>query len=65
MSTETPEEVQWRNIRKVVKALADHCFGSPDDPKYGLYHVALTTSLTAKDGPTFQLEPLPKSKDKK
>lgn len=60
--TPTPKplaETQWRNIRKVVKALADHCFGSPTDPQYGVYHVALTTSLTAKDGiGHIDLEPL-------
>ena len=43
-------EKQWRNITKVVKALADLCFGSPNDPTYGHCHVAITTSLTAKDG---------------
>lgn len=62
---DTPEQVQWRNIRKVVKALADHCFGSPDHPQYGTYHVALTTSLTAKDGVDVQLEPLPDRIEKK
>lgn len=56
---DTPEMVQWRNIRKVVKELADLCFGSPDDLKYGSCHIALTTSLTAKDGLHTTLEPLP------
>ena len=55
----TANEVQWRNIKKVVRALADLCFGSPNDPKYGHCHVALTTSLTAKDGIVVELEPLP------
>ncbi|HET8687512.1 MAG TPA: hypothetical protein VFM18_12730 [Methanosarcina sp.] len=53
-------EIQWRNIKKVVKGLADFCFGSPNDPRYGHYHVMLTTSLTAKDGmdiSTLNLEP--------
>lgn len=49
-SESTLHEKQWRNITKVVKALADFCFGSPNDPTYGHCHVALTTSLTAKDG---------------
>lgn len=55
------EEIQWRNIRKVVKRLADHLFESPQHPSYGTYHVALTTSLTAKDGVGIgftELEPL-------
>jgi hypothetical protein len=55
------EEIQWRNIRKVVKRLADHLFDSPQHPNYGTYHVALTTSLTAKDGVGIgftELEPL-------
>lgn len=59
---DTPEMVQWRNIRKVVKELADFCFESPSHPQYGHCHVALTTSLTAKDGLQVTLEPLPKSK---
>lgn len=55
------QAVQWRNIRKVVKALADLCFGGPNDPRYGIMHTAITTSLTAKDGldiSTLGLEPL-------
>ena len=44
------EAAQWRNIKKVIKALADFCFGSKDNPKYGHCHLALTNSLTAKDG---------------
>lgn len=55
------QEIQWRNIRKVVDALADFCFGSQDDPRWGVAHVAIRTSLTAKDGLDVQalkLEPL-------
>ena len=55
------EEIQWRNIHKVVNALADLCFGGPKDPQYGIMHVAITTSLTAKDGldtSNLGLEPL-------
>lgn len=51
--TRSLEEIQWRNIHKVVNALADLadlCFGDPKDPQYGIMHVAITTSLTAKDG---------------
>ncbi len=56
----TANEIQWRNIRKVVRTLADLCFESPEHPKYGTYHTALTTSLTAKDGlGPIDLEPLP------
>ncbi len=56
----TANEIQWRNIRKVVRALADLCFESPEHPKYGTCHTALTTSLTAKDGlGPIDLEPLP------
>lgn len=53
------ETIQWRNIRAAAKQLADFCFGSPDDPKYGSCHVAVTTSLTARDGVDLVLEPLP------
>ena len=55
------QAVQWRNIKKVVKALADLCFESPEHPKYGHCHVAVTTSLTASDGldvTALRLEPL-------
>lgn len=48
-----PEAIQWRNVKKIVKALADWGFGSPNDPDYGHCHVAMTTGLTAKDGPDF------------
>ncbi|CAB5514575.1 hypothetical protein LMG26857_03634 [Achromobacter anxifer] len=44
------EAVQWRNIHKVVNALADFCFGSKDDPRWGVAHIAITQSLTANDG---------------
>lgn len=57
-----PEAIQWRNVRKIVKALADWGFGSPNDQKYGHCHVIMTTGLTAKDGPDFStidLEPIP------
>lgn len=56
---ESLEAVQWRNIRSAVKQLADFCFGTPDDVRWGTCHVALTTSLTAKDGVELVLEPLP------
>lgn len=55
-------EIQWRNIRKVVRALADLCFGSADHPQYGHCHQAIVNSLTAKDGldiSALDLEPLP------
>ena len=55
------EGVQWLNIKTVVKQLADHCFGSKDDPRWGTAWISVVTSLTAKDGPTFTLEPLPES----
>jgi hypothetical protein len=57
------EQVQYRNICKTVKALADLCFGSQDHPKYGNCWVAIVNSLSAKDGLDWQalhLEPLPK-----
>lgn len=44
------EAIQWRNIKKVVKALADFNFGSADDKRWGIAHVSLTHSLVAKDG---------------
>ena len=44
------EATQWRNIKKVVKALADFNFGSADDKRWGIAHVSLTHSLVAKDG---------------
>lgn len=44
------EEIQWRNIRKVVRALADLCFGSKDDPRWGIAWISIVNSLTAKDG---------------
>lgn len=52
------EEVQWRNIKHVVKTLADWAFGGKDDPRWGTAWVAMVTGLTAKDGPTFNLERL-------
>ena len=60
------EEIQWRNIRKVVNALADFCFGSQDDPQWGVSHLVIRTSLTAKDGldvSTLGLEPLYTAKE--
>jgi hypothetical protein len=57
------EMIQWRNIRKVVKGLADLCFGSQDDPRWGVAHLAIVNSLSAKDGldiSTLKLEPLSK-----
>lgn len=60
VSPSSANEVQWRNIKKVVNALADLCFGSPEHPQWGVAHVALTTSLTSKDGLQIELEPLPK-----
>lgn len=54
-----PEQVQWRNIQKVVRELAAFCFGSASDPSYGSAYTALVTSLTAKDGLQVKLEPLP------
>jgi hypothetical protein len=50
-----PEAIQWRNVRKIVKALADWGFGSPNDPNYGHCHITMTTGLTAKDGPDFSV----------
>ncbi|MFY9460416.1 MAG: hypothetical protein WAP57_11775 [Aquabacterium commune] len=44
------EEIQWRNIKKVVRALADHCFGDKNDPRWGVAHISIVNSLTAKDG---------------
>lgn len=58
------EEVQWRNIKHVVKTLADWAFGSKDDPRWGTAWIAIVNGLTAKDGPTFNLESLtPKQKE--
>jgi hypothetical protein len=51
-------EVQWRNIKHVVRTLADWAFGSKDDPTYGTCWIAVVNGLTAKDGPEFKLEPL-------
>ena len=44
------EAIQWRNIKKVVKALADFNFGSADDKRWGIAHISLTHSLIAQDG---------------
>ena len=52
------EEVQWRNIKHVVRTLADWAFGGKDDPRWGTAWVAMVNGLTAKDGPTFNLERL-------
>lgn len=55
------EAVQWRNIHKVVKALADFSFGGPNDPQWGVAHICMTQGLTAKDGLdilSLDLEPL-------
>lgn len=54
------EEVQWKNIKSVVRTLADWAFGSKDDPKYGSCWLAIVNGITCKDGPDFKLEPLPK-----
>jgi hypothetical protein len=62
MSIDSPEEVQWRNIRAVVKTLADWAFESQDHPKWGSAWLAMVTGLTAKDGPQFLLEKLPPSR---
>lgn len=57
----TAEEVQWRNIKTAVKAIADHSFGNPPDPKWEVAHLCVTQSLTAKDGlRDVKLEPLPR-----
>lgn len=57
---QSPEEVQWRNIKTVVKAIADYAFGSKDDPTYGMFWLCIVNSLTAKDGiGAISLEPLP------
>lgn len=53
------EQVQWRNIQTVLKDVAAFCFGSADDPVYGSCYTAVVTSLTAKDGLSVKLEPLP------
>lgn len=47
---EHPHAIQRRNIIKVVRALADLCFGSRDDPRWGISWIAVVNSLTAKDG---------------
>lgn len=55
------EQVQWRNIQKVVKEVADFCFGGHDhlgSVSLAAAHCAVVTSLTAKDGINVQLEPL-------
>lgn len=52
-------ELQWKNIRHVVSTLADWAFGSKDDPRWGTAWIAMTTGLSAKDGPQFTLELLP------
>ena len=46
-------EVQWRNIKKVVDAIAKECFGGPEqEGKVSLAaaYLAVKNSLTAKDG---------------
>lgn len=53
-----PDEVQWRNIRYVVRTLADWAFGGKDDPRWGTAWLAMVNGLSAKDGPILQLEPL-------
>jgi hypothetical protein len=64
LNTQQPSatEVQWRNIRKVVRELAVFCFGGPDatgSVSLSAAYTALVNSLTAKDGLDVQLEPLP------
>ena len=52
---------QWRNINKVVKALADLCFGDKNHPQWGIAHISIVNSLSAKDGldvSALNLEPL-------
>lgn len=41
---------QWRNINKVVRALADLCFGDKNHPQWGVAYISIVNSLTAKDG---------------
>lgn len=57
----SPEEVQWQNIKYVVETLADWAFESKDHPIYGSCWLAIVNGLTSKDGPTFNLKPLPKN----
>lgn len=55
------EAIQWRNIQKVIKELADFCFGGAralGNVSTGAAYVAMTTALTAKDGLNVSLEPL-------
>lgn len=55
-------EIQWRNIKKVVRAIADFNFGNPPDPKWEVAHACVVNALTAKDGlGKIELEPLPQS----
>ena len=63
MNTDTNEMIQWRNIRKVVKAIADYCFESGTHPDYGVAHTAVSTVLYASDGLQVELEPLNHSYD--
>jgi hypothetical protein len=55
----TAEQVQWRNIRNVVRQVAEFCFGSAEDKTFGSSFTAVVNSLTAKDGVQVKLEPLP------
>lgn len=62
---DTAEQVQWRNIRKVVDAIAIWAFGSADNTQpvsQGSAFLCLKHALTAKDGIQVELEPLPKEK---
>ena len=55
------EEIQWRNIQKVVRELAAFCFGSASEDgavTLGAAYLSLVTALTSKDGLRTQLEPL-------
>jgi hypothetical protein len=53
--------IQWRNIKKVVRAAADLSFGGPSHKEYGHCWIAIVNTLTEKDGIDIQalgLEPL-------
>jgi hypothetical protein len=60
-AVDNAEQIQWRNIQKVVRELAAFCFGDGaqcGQISLGAAYTAVVTSLTAQDGLQVTLEPL-------
>jgi hypothetical protein len=60
-SSPSAEQTQWRNIQKVVRQVAEFCFGGPQQEgnvSMAAAYLSVINCLTAKDGVDLKLEPL-------